>query len=1764
MKKYLTFYILSITIMIIYPNVSRADNQIQSKQIIPTESIKKAANDTKKPNPPLHPYLMQENYRFPINNNNQNLDLNVDGFYEVKWSGRDYTIPDSTSENDYEDKRYETIINDPIYNKIPKDVLPGPIKNDQRYKIKIDGQVNDYTLHYDLEQEPDLPGKYDIQIKHKNKELTIFHYDVDFKNGAFIDTKKAMDGIKYQQSSDHWQSKFATGAQRSEPKKFETFGNGTNTYNFANSFILPGSVRVLLDNKKLQESVDYEVDELEGKITFLNKIPEKNNYIKIIYEFTNPIADFIPVLNKKNFNGLDFHYKSKDKVRIERQFESEIVTLWSKEIANKLHPDPLKDTPKTISSNILTELIALLTSSNAQTSTNITDITHATGATINITTKTLTQPINSSSNANALNIAPNVSNNRLITPPKLFYVDNLPILMGSDKLYLNNKTLKRHQDYFIDTSTGKITLLIPFNHHDTIDIHFNYYKTTYIEEDLLGKNIAGPYQLENRNIVNNSTSITLDQMPLEELTDYIIDYDEGLLFFNYAIPYPTIINIKYNKIETLLVTENVRKKPYEFGFTYLNESSKSPEKELIKEIKTEVKTISNQIINTTFYPLINTENIKIRLKTSTSETSEISTQDYRIISAYKGKIELNNNTYNNEPIEIDYNYQKSFYRDFSFKVNESRLVFDNNIDSELDFKLNPESLPIQYNSIKKIEYTKVETNEKYILTEGPDFSVEYKDNGQNIIIKFKTNIDEVSAQLDQKPQKNDIIKLYYHYTPEVLAIPDINIDVYGVNFTRFFNNNWSINGDLALAKNNFARPQIQLNEPIIITGSGIEHDIYLLKDHNTNKQYKDIVENSEVVYINDIVQEKNTNYTFNYTKGTIKFNNQNPSPMDTIKILFNYYDLSGLTISGQNSAIKKAFKVAGGYNGDQIKQNISVKKIDREFRAISPIKDKKGATIFNSDSQWIINPKDSMKVNYQFSKQDRGEKKDGEETDRYYLKEHNTALKYTDSFVNFFDTDHELSYLSTVEDPNTIVVPVTGNVHNIDKRTWSLSNTISFGPDNLRNTFSRNYSEQKNDYIDNVNPDTNKTKTYSYKITAKTEQFPLLKNVTFIPNYNNSLTHNTNKDGYSFRKTHKYGYYSQTTPFKSLNITIDSDQTKVIEKSSKTSNEKSFSLIQNKTQSANYSPGNWLSSSYNHSLQETKSPLLNQAKNINETTKYTINKINPYNFFISSGISPFNFWIRPIKDSYLSYSHTKKRSQQNNLKKLEKSKSNTFGYNNWMPITGFKLNSFNYSDNKSERINFETTTYKEHNSFNNDNAYNINTIIKPKWPLLKLLSYQFNYSQENLNNEIQKITKETTQDNSFEYDNKLETDKTHNVTLAPLQIKIPFLTFSGVKFLNLGGFSSLGSVESSNTNHLQQTYMIPTDQLSSFFNETTKQTKPTGEYTSEEKEIKISNKTILQSTFSPFNWFSLQGTKETTDYERKSSFTSQKGTTLKDTLNYSLNGNKSWRWLGIKGSLAHNKIYQWISPTTNVTKKNLQETTKKENSLDNYLNSKLDNYINKIQNDYEVTITFTPIKYISLDIGGKFHKNQEVSIKKELLNTSAQPTYNNTLTVFDEQTAKSGIILRPLTALTLSGHINFLRAKDNLYTTDWKAGQKTEYTATFTPIKKKSFSVNIKYNRIYTEGFSFNQLQNQASLQKLNQEAETKIIERNDYVDIGSLDIKIAIPMQESAYIQEFQIIGEGYYKKIQDYNDPQHKEKNEDQNSFSFFGLMIKGTVIF
>ena len=212
--------------------------------------------------------------------------------------------------------KLDTIRQDPIYKKIPNEIQKGSNPLENRHLINIEGQLDEQTtVNAYFQQEPSMPGVNNINLQWKNSEITFGDYNTEYKHGEFVDVEKYLNGAQVQSYKDNWYGKATLGTEKSETQQYETFGNDSTTYKVGKQYLLEGSVRVFINNKKQNENIDYTVNYYDGTVTFVNSI-SKVDYIRILYEFTNPIQDFIPALSRKQFVGLHYTYNPSQNVKV--------------------------------------------------------------------------------------------------------------------------------------------------------------------------------------------------------------------------------------------------------------------------------------------------------------------------------------------------------------------------------------------------------------------------------------------------------------------------------------------------------------------------------------------------------------------------------------------------------------------------------------------------------------------------------------------------------------------------------------------------------------------------------------------------------------------------------------------------------------------------------------------------------------------------------------------------------------------------------------------------------------------------------------------------------------------------------------------------------------------------------------------------------------------------------------------------------------------------------------------------------------------------------------------------------------------------------------------------------------------------------------------------------------------------------------------------------------------------------------------------------
>lgn len=1578
-------------------------------------------------------------------------DLEVNGFYEAKLSARDYSPKTVTG------SIWETIRNDPVYTKLPADVLVGPARFDIRYKFNIDGLVGeDLSVHYDVEQEPDFPGKYDIKVKHKNSELTFFHFDTDFKDGELINLHKALDGVKGYTKTDQWEAQIAMGKERSEPKEFLSYGNGTKVINLGANNILEDSLKVWVNNQLLQLNKDYTVDYFQGQLTFKD-VKIQTDVIKVIYEFTNPIADFIPILNRKNFLGAQFLWKASPEIKETAITQEGAEDLW-----------PSKDYP--------------------------------------------------SANASVPNLR--------------FDLKHSAIVRESETVYLNDGKLRRNQDYFMKYQKGKLLLQnIVLQKTDQLKVTYKYYETQEIQDKFIAKNSPGPYILSRKNIIDGSAKVAVNSLAMDEVRDYIVDYDQGKLYFNYPIPYPQVITIRYTAVNNNVATASAKESPLNVGVTYLNEYVHSQPEQLILTATSQNYTAAAGTnvftITGNYTPLTATKDIVMIVRVNNTTVSS----DFKINNLYTGEIELiGPNTADTKAVEISFKYRKSFLTTQVFQGNDAKTVGFWYVNGEPGFELH--DVPMRYQGIDYVQIYDRVTKAPIRLANGIDYIIQYgptgaEPNGINIQLQFLEQTGGNSGVLNDQnyPNSTTPITLHYYYTPQnSLDQGDVNQSEIGVTMKTKLSPFWNASAEVVGAENNFAQEQLQGTANF--NGNGQANYSYSIGIQN-------LVENSELVFIKNGLTtrllNKGSDYFINYTAGTIRFQNMTPGTLDQMSMEFKYYGKGGQLKAGNSTPLKLATKLGTTYDTEKVSLKANLTYVDKDFKPLAPIQDPVGSLTYGGDATFRFDPINQMNVNFLQRNELRG--KNDINQDTYF---HQYDLKGNSKWQAFkiFDTQQSIRYLREFQDPST--TQATTNLYAIDNVALSYTGEVQTGPPWLRESIKRSYTRSIGNW---GNPDA-KTDGHSEAVEYGINFFKpdvgpigLLDIRPFYREDLNSTFITANEQSHDNR--HSVGIRSKWTPWagaggETLSTEVSLDKTERRSGSIGVPTE-NVSDVENQFYKVDYAPFGWVKTSYDKTLAEEESPLINQQARVERTSNFRVTQLSPAGALMQVGARASDLWVIPLKNSNLSgYTGDSSIYENNNQIKTDRQRKN-LTLTRLQLFPGFSLNTSSYDKELTTRTStIETSISTKDISSRDYSKKMLNLTLTPPLPFFSLFTYNYNTEDKHETNTTERDASSMTQNITSQTTPHYL--RTQSLAFAPGNILLPLWLFK----LPLGSYST--SLEETWDNSVDT--KTSTDYGSDF-------STPLGQTVVQNNAYKHAY--TLKATASPFGLIAWDGLITTAnEYYSRNIDPSSTGTTIKSNLIGKATGKISpFSFWTLSGSYTRDRVTQYQSTTINMTEESIKDAQNTASPL-------FQDFLHKVIQDTGINSVYYPFNFLSINTG-----LSQRTVDQTYTTLNAQ--VSNIL----QQTGTLGAALHLFSSLDIGYDLSMKRNYSNSVYLGNGFNGKT--TVSYIPFSSKTFSVIMTYVRVDTWGKDTNELDQATTLQGTGTAISTQISDQSNFVETGSLSINITVPITNSPYVQSFVLTGEGQLKKVWDRLDPEKDESaGQRKNSYEISGLVLKGTLNF
>ncbi|MBI5399441.1 hypothetical protein HZB07_02325 [Candidatus Saganbacteria bacterium] len=756
----------------------------------------------------------------------------------------------------------------------------GPLQ--ERLQLRLIGQLSESLgVTYDLEQQPEIPDRYDVKVKQDNYDLTFGEFSASFSGNEFTTVSKNLNGVMLAAKDSWYNVMIVPSAKLKSQTQNLTTQKGNNTkgpYSLGHGSIVEGSERVELNNVLQKRNSDYTIDYFEGKITFTRIITTLDEF-KYAYEFTNILDLFFPTLSKRDFFGLQTRFTINPDEFGRPEPKPEPVILAAREVfpsAGSREADlgeaeaagqfQLKNYP-------LTNFSEKLTFMGAQLKKNEDYIIHYSSGGIKLLTR------------------------------------------------------------FLPTSS------------ETLAVEYQYAKTSEESEVLAGIGSRGPYHLTNKNLVPESERIELDGKLLVRDLDYTIKNEISELMFGVVVGPTSQIKAKYlYRVYVVPPAAPVKfPKELKIGSTFLKESAKKGSTTAIATVNETISGAT--IIGNNYHAYLQNRPVAptsesgatliVRLNGvaltpeidySFPQTSIDPSTGFVLVSPEAQLAYLNNRT---DPsngyatgtikflnttitatsqVTVIYTYYKSVVGRYSAVGNGTR---------------GPYFLRNVRNIVPGSEIVQVwDQGSSVITTYTRNSSFDANAGATGYMTNYDANSPSITFNLELGPTKNFQI-IYQYVPPNAFGGGDISQSVFGVD------GSYKI-GDVFKVETAYARSE---TDQVLITAATMEsftgRDVKNYPLHST----ADIIEGSEKVSVNNRLLNRDIDYFISYTApGQITFYYITPASADAITVEYKYQTSGGL-ISGQTTKADTAYKLAAETKlfSDKLVISGSTKQIGFDF-----------------------------------------------------------------------------------------------------------------------------------------------------------------------------------------------------------------------------------------------------------------------------------------------------------------------------------------------------------------------------------------------------------------------------------------------------------------------------------------------------------------------------------------------------------------------------------------------------------------------------------------------------------------------------------------------------------------------------------------------------------------------------------------------------------------------------------------------------------------
>lgn len=817
---------------------------------------------------------------------------------------------------------------------------------------------------------------------------------------------------------------------------------------------------------------------------------------------------------------------------------------------------------------------------------------------------------------------------------KKIALPNFPLISFSEQININDKKLNPGKDYTIDYERGLIKITTDIPRESTLSVNYIYRESLFAQEVFKGADSKGPYNLANKFIVPGSIEIKVSDMYLIELDDFTVNYPNGEIIFKRKIKEiePIVVRYKYFVIANKNALTN-KQENFDISSFIVQESAKSAEAsaENNKSLSgSELTITSNTTITTINIPI---EYLPVIENSLTLYINDVATSSIRSIYYYNGLITLTGN-YTAANIRLDFNYGKTAYAPKEYFNGNSQSSIDLNLKRPIVYG----SVVLEHKSGSTYIYTPLVYKKDYFIGEIWDLTAGKADaNGYAIvadnynawqrgIITFITGNISSGYSTYSGYGSSDQFRLTYKISDANRPDPgDITHQTYGTKI------NYRPIQEMKLG--------LEYNESVKRFQRQIVDGDYTTTGNNLYGQEislppgKELVEDSEQVFINNRLKTRNEDYSINYKTASIRFKTTTKlAYTDSIEVKYRYYD-TGLGDAENFQEKGRAVKVDSSIYLENTNINLTYVTVNSGYDPVGNLPGLYGSGTEAKKIDITTKPLNNLQLYARGEILDNkvGQYSDDSTKDRMK----NTVIQQYRADYKINQTD-DFSILANRTDVTLPSTTVNSGYYEQDTKAYDYQSNLNVGPENFRSTFFLKNAEAFTDVLDKQNG----TKSFNWNRSIKNiyKPFSILSFRTGLDNNIDNQFTNIRK----FSETKAYNEYISFTPW-TVDTSLELSESEYNQEQSVSETDYyklNRSLGRDKKQIYNLTfrrPPEWgdpvwqdLYFHFDDTYSNIASDLYNQKPNINRANNVSW-VLRPYDF-ISLGIE--NKYSRSFLDNF--------------------------------------------------------------------------------------------------------------------------------------------------------------------------------------------------------------------------------------------------------------------------------------------------------------------------------------------------------------------------------------------------------------------------------------------------------------------------------------------------------------------------------------------------